>query len=399
MSDDLKTKQRDEYFSTGTEVAPPEKSMALAPEFPECGEEHPSAAPEIAEPSDEFFEYMRPAVREKKKEKSKMGYLVTAALTAVAVTAGATAATVTPAVSVLPEEIIEVILPSEQPEPTPEPTPEATPEPEADYSFLDGVFTDVYEAFSDGRFYDAARCLAANENALSGLNGSGLLEYDGTVRESDGAGQGLMLVSFGESEAGMSSSGTGRELVFRFEKRKGLGTETYLVYMCNGETDVLRGDISEDLSAREAVYEYFYAEENGIFPMMTVRGALKEGHFSGPVTYETYPFETLDPDGVGSLSDIEPTARRYFDLGEDGRVHLADIDYASSDETYAFVAFEDPDCRYFLDKSGRPSLYVREYPTDPDDGSITYSSYDLKGDATGELFSIEHLTEAFKTEE
>lgn len=389
MSDDL-NRQHDEFFCPGHEVAPPEKSMTLAAELPAPGKEHPEPGAEYSVPPDEFFKYAGPDKKDRKK-KRKMGYLVTTALAAAAVTVGSAAA-VPSAGPVLPAAVIELPLPIVSAEPALEPTQAANPGAETDYSFLDGLFGELYDAFSAGRFYDASRLFAAAEELPEG---SGMLCFDGAVRSAEGTEDCLMLISFRESESGMSSSGTGQSFVFRLENGNGAGRETCMVYMNNGQTDVLRGALSEDMSSPAAIYESFYTNEDGMFPLLSVRGALKKGHFSGPVVYDVHPFETLDPDGAGTLSDISPTARRYFDLADDGRVHLADIDCVTSDETYAFLAFEDPDCRYFLEKSESPKLCVREYPEETEDNSITYAVYDLNGDSTDELFSVEHLIDAF----
>ena len=404
---------RGEYFDPGCEFFDPGREFNdEKPLFP-VGSPMRGPQEEFFDPGKEFFE-TEPGSggrrKDKKPSKNVMTVLIAAVVAAVGISTAGAAVPAEP--GPLPEPATEIAEPTAAPAPTaaptprPKPSPSPTAAPPKDYSFLDGLFAEVYEAVCADDYTGAAAIMESGTRdimeKLAEDPGYHALAYDGEkvspIEQFEG--EDIMRAFFvcidpenyKKYENGSSSDSPA---YFKFLVRDGSGF-CRSMYYSGGFMHVLRGAFSPSLSCEDAVYESFgYAEGETFPPYTLVSGMVVDGHFTGDVTMFSYGYEQIH--FSGSLLSAENRGWVYLDLGSDGALHLDDLSWTTTDGTSTFDVFRQTNYRYVLDTSRSPAcLNVKEFMAVPSDNSVAYHTWEVSGGATRELFGIGDMLEVFE---
>jgi len=168
------------------------------------------------------------------------------------------------------------------------------------------------------------------------------------------------------------------------------------VYYSDGQISVLRGSFV-GLSSDNAVYESFKLlfSDRSIDPFHHAQGAVKNGYFTGEVKLFQHPFDPVRISGAErTLSDTTAKAAGFIDLNTEGKIDLNSVPYISSDELSREEAFDNPGCKYYLDKT-RPldvRVVIKLEPLSSSDTSKYYVEYSVySGNVTYELFPLTYM--------
>lgn len=418
MPKKLKKPPRDEFFDPGTEFFDPGREFNdETPMFP-VGDAVHEPPEEIFDPGNEFFE-TEPGTGGKseseRRRKTMITVLVAAVVAAFAITAGAAAAPdeTEPVPEPEPTPIETQVVtstPTPRPAPTPTPThtpkPTPTPTPPPDYTYLNEMFSQVYDAILNDDYTGVAAVMeegvTAVRDKLAENQGYNELIYDGEkvwgIDEFEGEDVMRAFCVYVDPDDVVKtddSSSSGYPMYFKF-----LVTENGFsrsVYYSDGFIHALRCRFSGGMSGEDVIYESFGCYGGETFsPYTLVSGAVVDGHFTGEVTMFVFDFE--DVYFSGSLMNADNRGWVYLDLGSDGCLHLDEIAYTTSDGTTStFDIFKNTNYRYVLDSS-RDSTWIncKEFPVVPSSNSVAYHSWEVNGGVTREIFDIKDMLEVFE---
>ena len=416
MPKKLKKPPRDEFFDPGTEFFDPGREFNdESPTFP-VGDAVHAPPEEIFDPGNEFFETEPGSGRKdesEKRRKNMITVLVAAVVAAFAITAGAAAVPDEPEPTpVLTPEPTPIATPAVTPTPTPRPTPTHTPKPTPtptpppDYTYLNGMFAEVYDAILNDDYTGVAAIMeegvAAVRDNLKENPGYNELIYDGekVVGIDEFEGEDVMRAFYvyvdedNYIKTDDSASSSSLPMYFKF-----LVTEdgfSRSVYYSDGFVHALRGRFSGGASSEDVIYESFGCYGGETFsPYTLVSGTVVDGHFTGEVTMFAFGYE--DVHFSGSLLNADNRGWVYLDLGSDGCLHLDDIVYTETDGTTStFDIFRNTNYRYVLDAS-RDSTWIncKEFPAVPASNSVAYHSWEVHGGVTREIFDVKDMLEVF----
>lgn len=412
MPKKLKKTPRDEFFDPGCEYFDPGREFNdETPLFP-VGPPMRDPQEEFFDPGKEFFETEPGSGRrkkEKKLNKNVMTVLIAAIVAAVGIsTAGAS---VPEGSAPLPETTALTAEPTSAPAPTPRPTPAHTPKPTPtptpppDYSYLNGLFSEVYDAILSDDYTGVAAVMEEGMtefgDRLAENPGYNELIYDGeTVRgidEFEGDDVMRAFYVYVDPDDVVKTDDTSSSSYPRYFKF--LVTEegfSRSVYYSDGFIHAMRGWFSGGMSAEYVIYESFGCYGGETFsPYTLVSGTVVDGHFTGEVTMYAFGYE--DVYFSGSLMNADNRGWVYLDLGSDGCLHLDDIAYTTTDGTTStFDIFRNTSYRYVLDTSrGSSWINCREFPVRPS-GGVAYHSWEVNGGVTREIFDIKDMLEVFE---
>ncbi|MBO6010611.1 MAG: hypothetical protein J6P71_02290 [Oscillospiraceae bacterium] len=415
MPKKLRKPPLDEFFHPGTEYFDPGREFNdESPLFP-VGDAIHSPPEEIFDPGSEYFE-TEPGSGGRggkgdrdARRKTMMTVLVAAVVAAFAITAGAAAvpdeAEPTPAPTPTPV-VTPLVTPTPTPRPTPThtPKPTPTPTPPPDYTYLNELFSEVYDAILSDDYTGVAAVMEEGMtefgDRLAENPGYNELIYDGeTVRGIDGfEGDDVMRAFYvyvdpDDVVKTDDTSSSSYPRYFKFlVKEEGFSRS---VYYSDGFIHAMRGWFSGGTSGEYVIYESFGCYGGETFsPYTLVSGTVVDGHFTGEVTMYAFGFE--DVNFSGSLMNADNRGWVYLDLGSDGCLHLDDIAYTTTDGTTStFDIFRNTSYRYVLDTSrGSSWINCREFPAVPS-GGVAYHSWEVNGGVTREIFDIKDMLEVF----